>query len=219
MNKPARGAIWVIGLILLAVLSACPSRSSSDAGGRTGGDSLQSAQASPVIRVASDENALGLSFLSWDTEGGNKVDTNLLRTGGALPAGSAASAGNDLGAVAYVRSGSAVHAATGVRIQSLADGPGGRAWEDATVVNKRAESRGGAIVFELDAGGARLEWRVECANAPDQNGATNLDSAKSAEGPVKKTLDSAALPPGSLQMTFSWLDGFLPRPDIDSTRI
>ena len=38
----------------------------------------------PVVKIATDDMSPGLSFLSWDTEGGEKAATNLLRAGSAV---------------------------------------------------------------------------------------------------------------------------------------
>jgi hypothetical protein len=81
---------------------------------------------SPIVKSIADEADAGISFLSWDTEGGDKVGANLLRADSA------------------------------VRLQFLENG----AWHDALMKKRRVED-GGAVVYDLEAGRARLAWRIE----------------------------------------------------------
>jgi hypothetical protein len=89
MTKPG-GLRWIVSGILGTVLIAfvaCSSPSSPEAGStsdKQGGRSLPPAQAGPVFKIATDESAAGISFLSWDTEGREKSATNLLRAGSAV---------------------------------------------------------------------------------------------------------------------------------------
>ncbi len=89
----------------------------------------------PVVNAVSGEGSPGLSFLSWDTEGGEKAATNLLRAGGA------------------------------VRAQFRANGAPGKAggesaWTDAKVAGRRHGSDANISFVDLEAGGARFEWRI-----------------------------------------------------------
>jgi hypothetical protein len=81
---------------------------------------------SPIVKSIADEADAGISFLSWDTEGGDKVGVNLLRADSA------------------------------VRLQFLENG----AWRDALMKKRRVEESG-AVVYDLEAGRARLAWRIE----------------------------------------------------------
>ena len=120
-----------LALALLICAAACTSPSSKEAG--TSGDQRapQLAQAAPVVKIATDEAAPGISFLSWDTEGGDKVATNLLRAGSA------------------------------VRVQYLADSAPGSAWKDAKVVARHHGIDENIVFIELGAGKTRLNWRIE----------------------------------------------------------
>ncbi|RPI98138.1 MAG: hypothetical protein EHM31_12255 [Candidatus Aminicenantes bacterium] len=131
----------VLGIGLAVVLAGCSPRSSNEAG--KGGDDRASqlstaapAPAAPVIKITTDEASPGISFLSWDTEGGDKAATNLLRAGSA------------------------------VRVQYLADSAAGKAggenaWADAKVAGRRHGSDANISFVDLLAGKARLEWRIE----------------------------------------------------------
>lgn len=72
------------GLLSSAALAlafvACSSRPSQASGPLA----LQPPIADPLIKVIADEATPGISFLSWDTEGGEKAATNLLRAGSAV---------------------------------------------------------------------------------------------------------------------------------------
>ncbi|MGZ5515378.1 MAG: hypothetical protein ACXW2O_09930 [Candidatus Aminicenantales bacterium] len=153
--------ISVFGLTaIVLVFAACSPKSSKDAG-RSGDEqtSARSATAAPVerppvITAATDEISPGIPFLSWDTEGGGKAATNLLRAGNA------------------------------VRVQFL-EGRG--AWTDAKVVESRHGSDANIVFRKLEAGQARLEWRIETVD--------KLDLAV-------YDLDAAPVPPGSLRLIF-----------------
>jgi len=156
---------FVLGLVL--ALAACSPKSSSKAA-RSGDQSdAQSSTAAakplaPVIKVATDEASPGISFLSWDTEGGEKAATNLLREGSA------------------------------VRVQFLANGAAGKAggesaWTDAKVAGRRHGSDANISFVDLEAGDARLEWRIETL------GQLNLTFF---------ALDATPTTPGSLRLLF-----------------
>ncbi len=89
-------------------------------------DELPEYQGNPVAKCLADEASAGIAFLSWDTEGGDKVDTNLLRADAA------------------------------VRLQGFEDGT----WREPVMKGRRVE-KGGAVLYDLEAGRARLSWRVE----------------------------------------------------------
>ena len=112
-------------MVFVATIAACSPSSSKEAGSKT--PAILSAD--PIIKIRADESAPGLSFLSWDTEGGEKAATNLLRAGSA------------------------------VRVQFFTES--GAGWQDAKVVSRRTGSGGDVSFLDLDAGGIRLEWRVE----------------------------------------------------------
>jgi len=65
---------------LVLALAACSSRPSQG----SGPFALRPPIGDPIIKVVAAETASGLSFLSWDTEGGEKAATNLLRAGNAV---------------------------------------------------------------------------------------------------------------------------------------
>lgn len=116
-----------IAAALVAALAACsPGGSAPDAS-----KPLDVKTAEPVIKIAADAGAGGLSFLSWDTEGGSKAATNLLRTRSA------------------------------VRVQRLSDGASGGGWQDVKAALRSGASGEGLTILDLDAGGAALEWRIE----------------------------------------------------------
>ena len=199
-------AICAGGLVLAAALAACAPRSSSDAGRKAGRDTVEPAEPSPVIRVGADDSAPGLTFLSWDTEGGDKANTNLLRTISDASAESGTRAASNVGTRNNIKAERSVPRGAGVRVQYLAQGPDGTSWEDAKAVSRRVESGGEVVVFELETGKSRLEWRIECVSAADKKSAANLEGAKSAQVATGNTGDSAALPPGSLRLTFCPMD-------------
>jgi hypothetical protein len=129
-------------------------------------------QAVPVLSVLSAETAPGISFLSWDTEGGPKAATNLLRQGSA------------------------------VRVQFLSGG----AWQDAKVVARRPGSGHDVTFLELEAGPARLEWRVERIQETNVVATDRVGKAP-AEVPGSLilsffALDAAPVPAGTLRLLF-----------------
>jgi len=87
MRKPGSGGFRV-GTVFLATLTlafaACSSRSSRDADPNADKKPFQTAQSDPIIKVIAAETSPGISFLSWDTEGGEKAATNLLRAGNSV---------------------------------------------------------------------------------------------------------------------------------------
>ncbi len=89
-------------------------------------EKLPNYKGNPVVQSIADEAAPGISSLSWDTEGGDRVDTNLLRPD------------------------------SSVKIQFLAEG----AWRDSRMTKRRVEDNG-AVIYDLEAGKARLTWRIE----------------------------------------------------------
>jgi len=70
----------IVPAALIAALAACSPPGSGDAGSKP----LDIRTADPIIKIASDSAAPGISYLSWDTEGGVKAETNLLRAGSAV---------------------------------------------------------------------------------------------------------------------------------------
>ena len=170
--------IFVLGLAL--ALAACSPKSSGPSG--KGGEksafqpssAAAAAPSAPVIKIATDETSPGISFLSWDTEGGEKAATNLLRAADAvrvqyLAASGAAGSGG-------------VAAATKTGVAATGDG-----WTDAKVVDRRHGSDANIVFRTLEAGKARLEWRIETVDK------LNL---------AVHGLDAAPTPPGSLRLLF-----------------
>ncbi|HVP92006.1 MAG TPA: C69 family dipeptidase, partial [Terriglobales bacterium] len=84
------------------------------------------ASSDPVVKCLAGEASAGISFLSWDTEGGDRVDTNLLRADAA------------------------------VRLQGSEEG----AWREPVMKGRRVE-KSGDVLYDLEAGRARLSWKVE----------------------------------------------------------
>jgi hypothetical protein len=157
------------------------------------------AAAPPVLTITTGGASPGISFLSWDTEGGAKVATNLLRAASAvrvqyLTGDAAGIAGQETGAA---------HAATW---KGAGAPPEENAWTDAKVVQRRHGSDENIVFLDLEAGKARLEWRI--ATIDDPHGvATGRESKPPAEIPGSLHLtffDLAAAPtaPGSLRLLF-----------------
>jgi len=143
--RAMRGLLETILAVGLTFALAACSRPSSKGAGKGGGETesrpaASSPQVVAAIEVVAAPDSPGISFLSWDTEGGEKAATNLLRPGSA------------------------------VRVQWAAGGSGALddgAWRDATVVSRRTgASDGGATILDIAAGASRLEWMVE-AKASD----------------------------------------------------
>jgi hypothetical protein len=173
-------ALVVASLTTLAFL-ACSSRSSREESPLV----LQPPIGVPVIKVVTAGAAPGISFLSWDTEGGEKAATNLLRAGSA------------------------------VRVQFKAEGVGGGeaggaqagfVWKDATVVSRRTGSGGDVSILELEAGPMRLEWHVEILQEITRVLTDRETKApKEVPGSLKLTLfalDAKPTAPGSLRLLF-----------------
>ena len=163
--------------VLTTALAAC-SPSGSKGSGEAGLKPFDIRAAAPVVRIAADPDMGGLSFLSWDTEGGEKAATNLLRSGSAVR-------------VQFLADGSprvALESAPAV----LADS----SWQDARVVSRRPAGTGDVTLLELDAGGAHLEWRVEAAR---ESGSLRL-TLSAGESASPEPASSA--PAGSLRLLF-----------------
>jgi Mannosylglycerate hydrolase MGH1-like glycoside hydrolase domain len=196
-----RKAGLIIGLWSLTMLAASCSKPASSRGA-AGGEATASLAAptpGPVVRIAADDVSPGPSFLSWDTEGGKKVETNLLRTG------------------------------RSVRVQYRASdrtigGPGGApapaadpAWQDARVIGRRRDGGGSIVFLTLEAGPARLEWRIATVNAldgivterPDQVPLERIGSLSL----TVHDLGAAPTAPGSLRLVFPF------DPKITSTTV
>ncbi len=135
---------------LAVAFAACNPRSSKQPGTGAAAPVLPA----PVIKIMTDETSTGVTYLSWDTEGGEKAATNLLRAGSA------------------------------VRVQFLADGG---AWKNADVFDRRHGSDENIVFLGLQAGKARLKWRIETL------GSLNLTIFD---------LDAAPTSPGSLRVIF-----------------
>ena len=94
MRMRDRALIIGIGLITLAIMCVAAAsgvaRPTSAAGvSRSSGDSAQKplaapAPGSPKLKIVAAETSAGISFLSWDTEGGVRIAANLLRPGSAI---------------------------------------------------------------------------------------------------------------------------------------
>jgi hypothetical protein len=132
------GTVWLCCAIIL--FAAC-SKPSATGGGEPGATpTIEPLPATPLVKVLADEDSPGLSFLSWDTEGGDKAETNLLRAGESVRVQHLAGAGDDATA----------------------------AWRDASVVERRHGSVDSIVFRTLDAGPARLVWRIETVNRSDR---------------------------------------------------
>ena len=119
------------------------------------GDDLPAFKGSPAVKCMADEGSAGIAFLSWDTEGGDKVDTNLLRADSA------------------------------VRLQGLEDG----VWRELAMKRRRVE-KSGAVLYDLEAGQARLSWRVEPG------------AIRGVGGKIKLVIGPAVERPGGLRLVF-----------------
>src|SRR5512138_1897377 len=76
----------ILVLALALTVAGCSKPVSKEPGtGEPGGADGQTAasrqEARPVLKATADETSAGIAFLSWDTEGGGKAATNLLRQG------------------------------------------------------------------------------------------------------------------------------------------
>ena len=126
----------ILGVGLAVVLAGCSPQPSNEAGkgGADRASQLSTAApgpTTPVIKIATEEASPGIPFLSWDTEGGDKAATNLLRADSA------------------------------VRVQFSIGGARGSVWTDAKVVGRRHGSDANISFVDLLAGKTRLEWRIE----------------------------------------------------------
>ncbi len=130
----------------------------------------------PNLRSVADAASAGMSFLSWDTEGGDKVDTNLLRPESA------------------------------VKVQFLDGG----VWKDAKMTSRRIENGGEAVIYGLEAGKARVEWKIETGQLGGtrfiSNPSTNIrtDTGRSASsGSSSDTLAGSAPNPVSIPKAYN----------------
>jgi hypothetical protein len=165
----------LVGLSCAAlVLTACSKPSSRGAAQAGEKPALESLALAPVVKVEADEVTSGLSFLSWDTEGGDKAATNLLRAG------------------------------ESTRVQYRAGGDAAASWRDATVVDRRHGSVESIVFRTYEAGQARLVWRIETINKSDRavmSGVAGIPLERI--GSVSLTLYGPEAPPtaaGSLRL-------------------
>lgn len=136
---------------LIAALALTVAGCSKPAGGPGGTDSQAAASgqtAWPVLRATADETSPGIAFLSWDTEGGGKAATNLLRQGSAVRLQFRQVTGE-----------------TGRGAVAQPAGASSAAWADATVIGRRLENRGRAAIQTVQAGASRVDWRVRTGDA------------------------------------------------------
>jgi hypothetical protein len=88
LSRPARGLTVLAIVIATAAGSACSPKSNAGPARRTDASLFRgqaaAARTGPVVKFEIDPKSGGLAFLSWDTEGGPKAVTNLLRTGHAV---------------------------------------------------------------------------------------------------------------------------------------
>ena len=174
---------FVLGLAF--ALAACSPKSSSEAaksGDRSTPRSSTAATvpAAPVIKIATDKASPGISFLSWDTEGGEKAATNLLRADNA------------------------------VRVQYLADSEAGKAggenaWADAKVAGRRHGNDANVSFVDFEAGKARLEWRIETLGQLNLTFSA-LDAAPSAHGSLRLIFPFDPKVTSTTVLPAEWLD-------------
>jgi hypothetical protein len=166
---PVRAMALALALAISLAPVACSKPSASGPGAR-GDEAAQVSGSSPaglsapVFKASTDPASIGIPFLSWDTEGGDKAATNLLRAGSAVrlqfrqdPGETAATAGGQPA------------------------GPPG-AWTDAAVVGRRVESRGRVAFETLQAGPSRIDWRIEVTAGSIALSFYDLDAAPLAPG-------------------------------------
>jgi hypothetical protein len=149
LERARRTILFPAAILILALnltLPVCSKRTSqtphgteTEAAERT----AASVAAAPVINVTIGETSAGLSFLSWDTEGGPKAATNLLRQGSTVRLQSRQVPGESGAAAAARPSGE----------------PG--AWTDAAVIERRSESRGRIAIQTVQACASRVDWRIQ----------------------------------------------------------
>jgi hypothetical protein len=186
--RAGRITIGVAALVLAIISVVCSRRSSSDASNSADDRASILSATAPVMKIATDDTSPGLSFLSWDTEGGEKAETNLLRTGSAVR-------------VQFLAVGAGVGS-----VGNSAGAASGAAWQDAKVVDRRHGSDSNIVFRTLDAGPARLEWRIETTNELDR-AVIERESKIPLEriGSLSLTvfaLDSAPTAPGTLRFIF-----------------
>jgi hypothetical protein len=175
----------LLSLVLAINSVVCSGKSSSDASKGVDSRAALLSASAPVIRIAADDVSPGLSFLSWDTEGGEKAATNLLRAGSAVRVQFLASA--------------APAAASGSPAVA-------NAWQDAKVVDRRHGSDSNIVFRTLEAGPARLEWRIETVNELDR-----VVTERGSKIPLERIgslsltvfdLDAAPTASGSIRLVF-----------------
>jgi hypothetical protein len=123
-------------LVWTLLFGACAKPSST-------GAASAAASGAPVVAVRTDESSTGITFFSWDTEGGDKAATNLLRQGSA----------------ARLQFRQAPGEAGAGAVGEAAGAPG--AWTDAATVGRRVERPGLVSYQTIQAGATRLDWRIE----------------------------------------------------------
>jgi hypothetical protein len=169
----------VLALAAIA-FAACSPKSSEKAPPSSKAALKPLAPRAPVVSAVSGEGSPGISFLSWDTEGGEKAATNLLRAGGA------------------------------VRAQFRANGAAGKAggesaWTDAKVAGRRHGSDANISFVDLEAGGARFEWRIETLGRLDLTFFA-LDAAPTAPGFLRLILPFDPKVTSTTVLPAEWLD-------------
>ena len=168
---------WRISVLALAavVFVACSTKSSRDA--EKSGEKAAPAPAAPVVEIKTDGISPGISFLSWDTEGGEKVATNLLRAGSAVRV--------------QFRGGGAVGART--------------AWTDAKIVDRRHGSDANIVFQTLEAGTMRLEWRIEKTGSLNLT-VYDLDAAAAPAGSLRLIFPFDPKVTSTTVLPADWLD-------------
>ena len=175
-----RASHFLIPALAAIAFAACSPKSSEKAPLSSTAALKPSAPKAPVIKAASDEGSPGISFLSWDTEGGEKAATNLLRAGSA------------------------------VRAQFRANGAAGKAggesaWTDAKAAGRRHGSDANISFVDLEAGGARLEWRTETLGRLDLTFFA-LDAAPTAPGFLRLIFPFDPKVTSTTVLPAEWLD-------------
>lgn len=124
-------------LLALALLAAGCSKTSQGPEKGTGQAAVElgAAEAAPVLKATTDQTSPGVPFLSWDTEGGKKAATSLLRKGSA------------------------------VRLQCRQGLGEPAVWTDAAVVGRRLENKGRVSFLTLQAGASRVDWRIHAGDS------------------------------------------------------
>jgi len=192
MRKAPGFTIVVVASIFLLTFDSCSRKSSSDASKGADSRAVLLSTPAPVVKIATDESSPGLSFLSWDTEGGEKAATDLLRAGSAVR-------------VQFLAGAAPTHAPAAPSAPASGGALHGT-WQDAKVVDRRHGSDSNIVFRTLEAGPARLEWRIETTNELDRV-VTERESKIPLEriGSLSLTvfdLDAAATAPGTLRLIF-----------------